>query len=224
MALLAHELLLPSAGEPTHWCLVLHGLGDSRRGWAPVAPMIGVPRLGFALADAPNAYGPGFSWFDILGFDRFEIDERAQARSRELLGALIDHLLATRGIPPERLFLMGFSQGCLMVLDTALRSDRRFAGIVAISGFLTRLDDFPAQLGTAAKAQRILWTHGRYDSMIPVDAVRPQMERVRGLGVPLTWSEYDKDHGLDPDQELADIRAFLTQGMAPSPGVKPARR
>src|SRR3954471_11403236 len=135
-------------GAPaTHHCLVLHGLGDSHRGWMDVAPMLALPGLGFAFADAPRPYGPGFSWFDIRA--DWSTDDQQVRESRAALGGLIAHLLKELAIPDERLFLMGFSQGCLMALDTALRWPRRFAGVIGISGFLTMLDEYPAALGAA---------------------------------------------------------------------------
>jgi phospholipase/carboxylesterase len=194
-----------------HHCLVLHGLGDSHRGWMDVAPMLALPELGFAFADAPLAYGPGFSWFDI--HPDWSVDDDQVRASRKLLGELIEHLLGKLGIAEDRLFLLGFSQGCLMALDTALRWPRRFAGVVGISGFLTMLDEYPAAFGAAAKQQRILMTHGTYDGMIPIRFVRQQKDRLRELGVDLAWKEYEKEHTLDPTDELEDIRRFLVEAM-----------
>jgi phospholipase/carboxylesterase len=203
--------LLPAKAGGTHHCLVLHGLGDSHRGWMDVAPMLALPELGFAFADAPRPYGPGFSWFDIR--PDWSVDDAQVRESRGLLGGLIQHLLKELAIPEERLFLMGFSQGCLMALDTALRWPRPFAGVVGISGFLTMLGEYPAALGAAAKQQRILMTHGTYDGMIPIRFVRKQKDALLALGLALEWKEYEKEHTLDPTEELEDIRAFFRARM-----------
>ena len=109
---------------------------------------------------------------------------------------------------------MGFSQGCLMALDTALRWPRRFAGVVGISGFMTMLDEYPAALGAAAAQQRILLTHGRHDGMIPIAFVRLQKDALLKLGLAVDWREYDKEHTLDPTEELEDIRRFFKLALA----------
>lgn len=207
--------LIPAKPAASHWCLVLHGLGDSRHGWMPVVPMLGVANLGFALADAPREYGDGFSWFDI--HQDFSIDDDQVRTSRTALSELIRHLLEQLAIPSEKLFLMGFSQGCLMAIDTALRWPTPFAGVIGISGFMAMLDEYPQGFGAAAKDQRLLLTHGRQDPMIPLRFVSGQKDRLRKHGIHIDWREYDKVHTLDPSDELDDIRAFLGTRMQARP-------
>jgi phospholipase/carboxylesterase len=216
--MLLHDRIAPATptAEAFH-CLVLHGLGDNKDGWKPVVAELALPQLGWCFAQAPLPYHGGWSWFDIYG--DFSVDHTQVRESRGDLTRLIDHLLTTLAIPSERLFLMGFSQGCLMVLDQALRADRRFAGIVAISGFLTLLDEFPAAFGTVMKEQHVLMTHGLYDGLIPIAATRRIKDRLLALGVQLDWREYAKDHGVDPLRELPDIRAFLARRAAAGVGA-----
>ena len=60
-------------------------------------------------------------------------DVRASA---EALRGLLAHLEEAHRIPAERLFIMGFSQGCLMTLELGLTHHRRFAGLIGISGWV----------------------------------------------------------------------------------------
>ncbi len=222
--MLIHDIVAPRQPAPTghqSWVVVLHGLGDSKEGWKDVAPMLGLDRVGWVFVQAPRAYFGGWSWFDLAP-DLGSIDCDHVRASRAAIEELLAHLEKNLGVPRSRLVLMGFSQGCLMTLDVGLRSAAPFAGLVAISGWLAFADEYPAAFGPAALTQKILQTHGRYDGVVPIERARPQAERLRKLGVPLTWSEYDKDHGLDPEREIADIRAFIsavTGGFA----AKPAR-
>ncbi len=208
--MLQYDVIPPSrpSAEP-FYCLVLHGLGDSKNGWKPVAAELKLPALGWCFAQAPVSYYGGWSWFDI--YADHSIDQEQQRESRAQLTALIDHLLSTLRIPSERLFLMGFSQGCLMTLDQGLRANRRFAGLIGISGFMTQLDDYPAAFGSAVKQQHLLLTHGLYDTVLPIAPTRRVKDRLLALGVPLDWREYAKDHSLDPQRELGDLRAFLSR-------------
>jgi len=207
--MLTFDLACPP--DATHLCLVLHGLGDSRQGWKPVAGMLAIPRLGWCFAQAPKAYYDGWSWFDLSpDFVPSGADVR---ESRAQVRQLIDHLLATTGLPAERLFLMGFSQGCLMTLDVGLRDDRQFAGLIGISGWLAQAQDFPGGFGTAARTQAIFWSHGTADSLIPIEAPRRNKDYLQELGCQINWRVYDKEHSLDPVQELGDVRAFLRQRM-----------
>jgi phospholipase/carboxylesterase len=204
----------PAGGPPSHYCLILHGLGDTHQGWLPVVPMLGIPRLACILADAPRPYGDGFSWFDIAP-DR-SINASQVRDSRRALEELISHLLRELGIASQQLFLMGFSQGALMVMDAALRSRRPYAGVVAISGFLALLEEYPLAFGPAAAQSRLLMTHGRQDQVLPFALVQRQVLQLQGLGVAVQWQAYDKAHTLDTGLELAEIRRFLRAGMLPA--------
>jgi phospholipase/carboxylesterase len=209
MPLLVHEIIAPAGAR--RWAMVLHGLGDSLAGWQPVAPMLHLADWGFVFVQAPDPYGPGWSWFDLMLPDT-RPDRIGVIRSRDRLRELLDHLETTRGIRAEDTSLIGFSQGCLIALDVALRHHRVFAGVVGISGWIDDLEGFPAGFGAAAQRQRILMTHGRFDPVIPITKTAPQAARLKELGLDLRWGIYDKDHGLDPHEEIPDLRRFLVAG------------
>jgi phospholipase/carboxylesterase len=216
--MLSYDLVPPRipTGTPYH-CLVLHGLGDSKEGWKAVAPELGIPQLGWCFAQAPIPYYEGWSWFRI--YEDRSVDDDQVRESRRELARLIDHLLTTLAIPSERLFIMGFSQGCLMTLDHGLRADRPFAGLIGISGFLSMLDEYPAAFGAAMKQQHILLTHGLYDGVVPISLTRRIKDRLLAMAVPLDWREYPKEHTIDPQRELADLRAFLARRIAAGVGT-----
>lgn len=205
--------------------VVLHGLGDSRQGWKPVVGELGLRGLGWVFVEAPEPYYDGFSWFDVqqLPDGGLEPDLDGVARSRGLLAALLARLERERGLAADRLVLMGFSQGCLMVLDAALRAAAPFAGVVGISGWLAGEDDYPEAFGAAARRQRILWTHGSGDPLIPLAPVQEQQRRLAALGIAADCRVYAKGHGLDPQRELGDLRAFLA-GLGVPPGAAAASR
>jgi phospholipase/carboxylesterase len=205
MPLLRHDLIPAAPGKPT--VVVLHGLGDSKEGWKPVAQMLRLPGFGWCFVQAPIAYYDGWSWFDLD--PQLHADPAQIRASRTLVDQLLDHLIAVRGIPAASIVLMGFSQGCLMTLDAGLRRAERFAGLVGISGWLAFADEYPAAFGAAARQQRIFWSHGDADPLIPLAPVIAQAERIRSLGVAVDWRVYAKEHGLDQDDELPELRAFL---------------
>ena len=193
--------------------LVLHGLGDSRHGWKAVAPMLGLDGVGWIFVEAPDRYFDGFSWFGLALPDLKPVAADV-LRSRALLRELLEHLERERGIPCERIALLGFSQGCLMTMDLALRHERRFAGVVGLSGWVAFIDEYPAAFGAAARAQHILMAHGDADPVVPISATRPQAQRLKELDLDLTWCEYPGlEHGLDPEDELEDLRAFLRPAL-----------
>lgn len=210
---LDYDRVPPVAGEPRAWCLVLHGLGDSLQGWRPIVPELAIPELGYVLVNAPEPYFTGYSWFPIPGMTdpaHTREDMLAGIRtSRARLAATLDRVLAESATPSERCVLMGFSQGCCMVLDAALRDRRRFAGVVGISGFVGDLEGLPAGLSPVAREQAILWTHGRFDTVVPPERSQHSCAALAEYGVEADYRLYAKDHGLDPAQEIPELRAWI---------------
>lgn len=212
--MLRHHVLPPLDGGPARlWCMVLHGLGDSHQGWLPIVDELRLSGLGWIFVDAPDPYYGGWSWFPIPGMtDPAHGPEEFNAglnRSRALLDELIGHLELTREIPAERLLLWGFSQGCLMAIDQALRGPRRFAGVLGISGWIAAVEEYPAAFGAHACEQDMLVTHGDEDPILPVERSRAAIARLCELGCRIDWREYHKAHSLDAQRELPEIRAWV---------------
>jgi phospholipase/carboxylesterase len=211
--MLLYDMVPPrTKNTAPYYCLVLHGLGDSLDGWQPVAHELAIDELGWIFAQAPLPYYGGWSWFDIYP-DR-SVNDAHIRESRGELARLIDHLLKQLALPSERLFVLGFSQGCLMTMDMGLRAQRIYAGLIGISGFLSMLDEYPAAFGSALPKQHILWTHGLYDGVLPLALGRRITQHLQALGVRMDWREYAKEHSLDPVREIPDLRAFLKRRIA----------
>ena len=120
-----------------------------------------MPWLNYLLVNAPDEYYGGYSWFDYPG----DIVPGIH-RSRKLLFELLDDLRA-KNFPADQITLGGFSQGCLMSIETGLRYPHRFAGIVGISGWVFEIEKLIRDLTPVAKSQRLLITHGQYDPLLP---------------------------------------------------------
>ncbi len=201
--MLTHELIPARTSASRRLVVVLHGLGDSMEGYRWLPGELRLPWLNYLLVNAPDEYFGGYSWYDIYGDPAPGI-----VRSRRLLTELLEDL-PRRGFPSGQTALFGFSQGCLMTLETGLRYPRRLAGLVGISGYLQDVAALLQELSPVACEQRILMTHGRQDPLIPIAPVRQQAERLRQAGLRVEWREFDKAHTIAGEEELAVIRDFL---------------
>src|SRR5437763_1821296 len=85
---------------------------------------------------------------------------------------------AREGLPVERTILFGFSQGCLMSIETGVRYGKRLAGIIGVSGSVHEPERLLAMASPVAKEQKFLLTHGTRDALIPLKAVREQIEQL----------------------------------------------
>lgn len=183
--------------------IVLHGRGDSSRGFLWLQDELDIDPLNYLLLDAPNSYYPGFSWYDL---PPNRLPGVLQSR-----GLLTDVLRETgkRGYPPERTFLFGFSQGCLMTLEFGARHKDRLAGYIGVSGYCHDTESLLGEMNPEVNRGDWLITHGTQDDVVDVKTTRAQMRRLQDAGFKMDYREYVKPHTIDSDRELADIRDFL---------------
>lgn len=208
--------------SPQWWVILLHGLGDSGHGWAPVAPHIvqpGWPSVRFVFPHAPmqpvtiNGGMRMPSWYDIV--DLTDIDHRADEAGLAESGAAVEALIAKeaeRGVPASRLILAGFSQGGAVTLTLGLRRDEPLAGLVGLSTYL------PMSGRVLSEARRgdplpVFLAHGLHDPMLPIRAGELAAEQVRSLGHDVEWHSYPMQHEACAE-ELADLGAWLSKRFA----------
>lgn len=210
--MLDHELIPASAAGSTRLMIVLHGLGDSREGYRWLPKAMAMPELNYLLVDAPDPYGDGFSWYDIYGLPAPGI-----LRSRGLLIELLD-AQAARGFPTEKTCLFGFSQGCLMTIESGLRYPKALAALIGISGYVHEPAALLRERSPVANQQKLLVTHGTEDPLIPIGKVREQVRTLQREGVNIEWHEFDKAHTIAGMEEIDMIRRFVTKCYAkPTP-------
>ncbi len=189
-------------GEREKIMIVLHGLGDSLRGFSFLPEALRIDEFSYLMLNAPDPYYGGFSWFDYQGDFRPGV-----LRSRGLLFKLLAEL-KEQGVAAEEVFLFGFSQGCLMATDFGLRCGEILGGVCGVSGYVAFMEEYPEKFSPVAKEQRFLITHGRQDPIVRFEPASYQFERLKSFGLSLEFRAYDKDHTILPE-ELNDIAAWF---------------
>jgi phospholipase/carboxylesterase len=201
--MLEAELVPALRKESRQLMVVLHGLGDSLEGYRWLPEALECPELNYLLVNAPDLYFGGYSWYD------FASDPDAGVRrSRRMLFELLDHC-RERGFPSNQTLLFGFSQGCLMTVDTGLRYGHALSGLVGISGYVHRPDELLQELAPDAGRMPILITHGVLDPMVPFASAREQFHNLKSRGLQIEWHEFPKVHTIDGEREMAVIRRFV---------------
>lgn len=205
--MLETEFYPAADGTSKRLLIALHGLGDSTAGYRWLPSALRLPWMNYLLVNAPDEYYGGYSWYDFPGNP-----EPGVQRSRKLLGALLDSQRQA-GFPTEESVLFGFSQGCLMTIDVGFRYPHRFAGLIGVSGYVHEPATLLKELSPVAREQRMLFTHGTQDPLIPCAEVRPQVEGLKAAGLQIEWREFVKAHTIAGEEELSVIRNFVTSGF-----------
>jgi phospholipase/carboxylesterase len=197
----------PREGAPM--LVLLHGVRSNEQDLIGLAPALD-PRFFIVSARAPLTLGPGaYGWYHVeFTPTGYIIDEDEAEAGRAAVLRFIDELVSAYPVDRNRVYLMGFSQGCIMSLSAALSQPRSFAGAVGMSG---RLLD--RTLGVIAPKEELnglplMVVHGTRDPVIPIEYGRAIRDQVGALPVDLTYREYEMAHHVT-DQSMADIHNWL---------------
>uniref|UniRef100_A0A3P8ZQQ3 Acyl-protein thioesterase 1 n=1 Tax=Esox lucius TaxID=8010 RepID=A0A3P8ZQQ3_ESOLU len=159
-----------------------------------------------------------FSRFDIIGLQTdAEEDEAGIKQASENIKALIDQEVKN-GIPSHRIVLGGFSQGGALSLYTALTTQQKLGGVVALSCWLPLRNSFPqASANSANKEMNVLQCHGEADPLVPVTFGCLTVEKLKTLCNPsnITFKTYPRmPHSACPE-EMMDIKEFIEKQLPP---------
>ena len=205
---------------PTASLIVLHGLGADGNDFVPIAQELTLSApVRFVFPHAPTrpvTINGGYvmrAWYDILGTDLVRAEDEAGLRaSQREVEALIDREVQ-RGIPPERIVLMGFSQGCAMALLTGLRYAQRLAGIVGLSGYLPLAATTEVERSVANATVPVFLAHGQHDPVVAYPRGAATRDALRALGYAVEWHEYPMQHSVCME-EISDLNRWLNGVLA----------
>lgn len=120
----------PSLDAATGAVILLHGRGGSAEEILGLADELRLPKLVYLAPEAD-----GRTWYPYSFLAPLERNEPWLTSALELVGAILERL-KSGGIPPERVAVMGFSQGACLATEFVARNPVRYAGLIALTGGL----------------------------------------------------------------------------------------
>jgi phospholipase/carboxylesterase len=206
-----------TGATPQYAIIWLHGLGADGGDFAPIVPELvrpNWPAIRFVFPHAPvqpvtiNGGMRMRAWYDILGLEIAQRqDERGVRRSVAMVARLIEREVA-RGVPSERIFIAGFSQGGAIALAAGLRHADRLAGVIALSTYLPIAELSEAEASAANKGLPIFMGHGNLDPVVGHALGLMSAEFLRKLGYPVDWHSYPMPHSVCAE-EISDLSRWL---------------
>ena len=199
----------------------LHGLGADGNDFVPILNLLNIPEyrtIRFIFPNAPQrpvTLNGGMTmpaWFDI-----YSLEENAQQDEEGIFAAMreIEVLIENemkRGIPLERIFIAGFSQGGAVALHLLLHGSHQIAGVIALSTYLplhTLLD----KANTARVTQiPIFLAHGVSDEVLPFHYAQISHDRLLERGASIDFYDYPMGHQVN-NQELNDLCLWLEKQL-----------
>lgn len=192
----------------------LHGLGADGNDFVPIVPELNLTSTRFIFPHAPTmpvTINNGYimpAWYDIYGVAlESKTDSQGIARSVAQIEKLIEREVE-RGIPTEKIFIAGFSQGAAIALTTGLCYSKPLAGIIALSGYLPLAQEIPAKASPANKNIPIFLAHGTQDPIVPFALGLATQSFLQQAGYSVEWHSYPMPHSVCND-EIKDIGQWL---------------
>ncbi len=184
--------------------ILVHGRGASAE------DILGLARE-FRQSDvaylAPRA--AGHTWYPYTFLAPIEKNEPALSSALGVLEGLVS-TLAEQGLPPERVLLLGFSQGACLSLEFTARNPRRHAAVIGLSGGLIGPPGTPRNYSGSAAGTFVFLGCSDVDPHIPIERVRETAEVLRGLGAVVDERIYHgMGHTVNRD-EIEAVRMILS--------------
>ena len=104
----------------------------------------------------------GFQWFDLSKDDEEYVLKKSLEAENEIK-KFIEEVKKKYNINNSNIVLSGFSQGCMMAINTAITSDEEFNCVVGFSGKIINRNNLQTRIQNKSK---ILLVHGDQDEIV----------------------------------------------------------
>jgi predicted esterase len=183
--------------------IFMHGRGASAEDILGLAPELAADDVAYL---APHAAGD--SWYPYSFLSPIEQNEPGLTSALGVIARLVAAAGEQRHTP-DRVVILGFSQGACLSLEFAARNPRRYAAVVGLSGGLIGPAGTPRDYPGSMENTPVFLGCSDVDAHIPVERVRESADVFRRLGATVDERIYPRmGHTINQD-ELEAVRALL---------------
>ena len=160
-----------SKKKPKNAVILCHGYGGDGKDISILAGYwrTFLPETIFICPDAPercSASPTGFQWFDLLDQSSEQILSKSLV-AEDKLNQLIDEVKKKNDLKADQIIIGGFSQGCMLTLQTGIKRKDKINSIIGYSGKI--IDTVHLSKNITSKPNIILM-HGELDQVVTIDA------------------------------------------------------
>lgn len=184
--------------------LMFHGRGASAADMLGLAAVFSLP--GYAVL-APQA--DQSTWYPYSFLSPRHLNEPHLSAALSRGDELIRQILAA-GLPPEKIVLLGFSQGACLALETAVRYPRRYGALVGFSGGLIGPAEQTWPLAPALDGVPVFLGCSDVDPHIPVTRVEESARYFTTCGARVDVRLYPQMAHTVIQAEIEAVQALLT--------------
>ncbi len=198
-----HDKNIVQAGTPAAKAdkaiIMLHGRGSTAEDIISLSRHLQLENTAVFAPQANN-----YSWYPNSFIAPVESNQPALDSALRMINQLVEDVIV-QGIPADKIWFLGFSQGACLCLEYVTRHARPYGGIVAFTGGLIGKELETAHYKGDFKATAVLITTGNPDTHVPLSRVEESVGILEGMNASVTLKVYDgRPHTIQLEEiELA---------------------
>ena len=161
-----------SKEKPKSAVILCHGYGGDGNDISILAKYwtAHLPNTIFVCPDAPEkcaASPSGFQWFDLMDQTPEQVLSKSLVAESKL-NKLIDEVKDRNNLLANQIVIGGFSQGCMISLQTGIKRKDTINSIIGYSGRIIDVDHLGKNI---VSKPNIILMHGELDQIVQVDSL-----------------------------------------------------
>ena len=161
-----------SKNKPKNAVILCHGYGGDGKDISILASYwkAHLPETIFYCPDAPEACAAnpsGYQWFDLIDQTPDQILSKSLVAEIRL-NKLIDEVKEKNNLLSDQIAIGGFSQGCMISLQTGIKRKDKINSIVGYSGKIIDINHLDKNL---ISRPNIILMHGDKDQVVTIDGL-----------------------------------------------------
>ena len=161
-----------SKAKPKNAVILCHGYGGDGKDISILAGYWRsyLPNTIFICPDAPekcDASPSGFQWFDLMDQTPEQILSKSLVAEIKL-NKLIDEVKENNSLSANQIVIGGFSQGCMISLQTGIKRKDKINSIIGYSGKIIDTEHLGKNI---ASRPNIILMHGDMDQVVTIDGL-----------------------------------------------------
>lgn len=184
--------------------LLIHGRGATAESMLPLGEVIAMPDLCYL---APQA--EGHTWYPQSFMAPTAANEPFLSAALSRIASIISDIIES-GTAPQKLSIIGFSQGACLASETCLRNPRPYGFIGILSGGAIGPPGTQRNYNGTLDGARVFLGCADHDPHIPLERVKETTALFKQMGAQVTERIYPgSSHGVN-DDEIGHVRAGLS--------------
>ena len=203
-----------SKNKPQQAIVLCHGYGGDGQDISNLAIhwQRFLPETIFLCPNAPEicAVNPrGYQWFD-LSSDKEELILEKSLVAEAKLNTFLDQVLDNFQLETTNLALVGFSQGCMMSIQIALKKKKKISCLIGYSGKVINKKHLSENINSKPK---IFLMHGANDTIVPPTHLLEAKEFLNNYGLKIKTKLFNNCEHRIPVEGVSLGLGFLTKNL-----------